>query len=392
MKYSFKIEKLGGLEGEEIFMYQMILFDVDGVLLSEERCFDASALSVWELLYGPHFLGLTEGQFTTTPAEEQIRYIRKQVFQDDTILDWMKDRGINANWDMVYLVFSTQLMLLLDKIDPNVARTWIAQPITEDSLLALKKHTYGIKPDFTFFYPLFDESNGKLNRDELLVYFNQHVKKRFGVEVDYFSRVSSLWELGRSVYQEWYFGEELFRKEEGYARTKGKQGFLYQEIPLAPIAELQQLFADLTKQGITLGIGTGRPYLEMEVPLREMGLLTNFDPHRIVTASDVVSAEEKYPEAAPLGKPHPFTYLLGYLGEQATAQKALELSLPIPDGEKVLVVGDSVADFLAAQSIGCHFAATLTGLTGQAARGKFEELGADFILDDVRQLRTITTA
>jgi phosphoglycolate phosphatase-like HAD superfamily hydrolase len=373
-------------------MYQMILFDVDGVLLSEERCFDASALAVWELLYGPHFLELTEGKFTTTPAEEQIRYIRKQVFQDDKILDWMKDRGINANWDMVYLVFSTQLMLMLEKIDPSFVRNWIAKPITEESLLALQKHTYGLQADFTFFSTLFDESHGILNRDELLVYFNQYVKKQFGVEVDYFSRVSSLWELGRSVYQEWYFGEELFQKEEGYARTKGKQGFLYQEIPLAPIGELQQLFTDLNKQGITLGIGTGRPYLEMEVPLREMGLLPNFDPNRIVTASDVVSAEEKYPNEAPLGKPHPFTYLLGYLGAHATHLRALELTLPIQDGENVLVVGDSVADFLAAQSIGCHFAATLTGLTGQAARGKFEELGADYILDDVRQLKTIITA
>ncbi|MCH5583469.1 HAD hydrolase-like protein [Shimazuella sp. AN120528] len=373
-------------------MYQMILFDVDGVLLSEERCFDASALAVWELLYGSHFLELKEGKFTTAPAEEQIRYIRKEVFQEDKILDWMKDRGINANWDMVYLVFSTQLMLLLEKIDPTFVRDWIAKPITEESLLALKKHTHGISPDFTFFSTLFDESKGKLNRDELLVYFNQYVQKQFGVDVDYFSRMSTLWELGRSVYQEWYFGEALFQKEEGYARTKGKQGFLYQESPLAPIEELQQLFADLSRQGITLGIGTGRPYLEMEVPLREMGLLTNFDSNRIVTASDVVSAEGKYPDEAPLGKPHPFTYLLGYLGEEATDQKALELSLPIKDGEKLLVVGDSVADFLAAQSIGCHFAATLTGLTGQAAREKFEELGADYILDDVRQLRTIITA
>lgn len=373
-------------------MYQMILFDVDGVILSEERCFDASALSVWEMLYGSHFLELGTGKHSTTPTEEQIRYIRKEVFQNDKVLDWMKDRGINANWDMVYLVFSTQLMLLLEKIDPTFARDWITKPITEESISALKKHTYGLQADFTFFSTLFDESNGKLNRDELLVYFNQYVKKRFGVNIDYFSRVSSLWEIGRSVYQEWYFGEELFEKEEGYTRTKGKQGFLYQEIPLAPIAELQKLFADLSKQGITLGIGTGRPFLEMEVPLRQMGLLTSFDSNRIVTASDVVAAEEKYPDEAPLGKPHPFTYLLGYLGESATDQKALELSLPIQDGKKVLVVGDSVADFLAAESIGCHFAATLTGLTGQAARGKFEELGADYILDDVRQLRTVITS
>ena len=33
-----------------------ILFDVDGVFLSEERCFDVSAITVAELLSSPDFL------------------------------------------------------------------------------------------------------------------------------------------------------------------------------------------------------------------------------------------------------------------------------------------------------------------------------------------------
>jgi phosphoglycolate phosphatase-like HAD superfamily hydrolase len=129
----------------------------------------------------------------------------------------------------------------------------------------------------------------------------------------------------------------------------------------------------------------------MEVPLREMGLLPYFAEARIITASDVVLAERKYPEYAPLGKPHPYTYLLGYLGDR-TNENALQYPLPIENGENVLVVGDSVADLLAARKLGVHFAATLTGLTGQAARGKFEELEADYILDDVTQLRNIVMA
>ena len=52
----------------------------------------------------------------------------------------------------------------------------------------------------------------------------------------------------------------------------------------------------------------------------------------------------------------------------------------------MLIVGDSVADLLAARRMGCRFAATLTGLTGEKARTKFEELGADYILEDVTRL------
>jgi phosphoglycolate phosphatase-like HAD superfamily hydrolase len=356
-------------------MYRLILFDVDGVFLSEERCFDASALSVWELLYAPHFLHLHEGKYSTTPSEEQIRHIRKLVFQEDKVLDWMKDRGINANWDMVYLVFTA------------FVKEWLASPITEKKLLELKPYVQGYTPNFSAFFTVFDEKKEKLDRDTLLIYFNYYVQTTFGVEVDYFSRVSELWELGRSIYQEWYFGEELYRQEEGFARTKGKQGFLTQEIPLAPLSDLRQLLADLQAHGVTLGIGTGRPWLEMEVPLREMGLLPYFAQERVITASDVVRAEIKYPEAAPLGKPHPYSYLLGYLGNRDA--DGTNYPLPIADGEEVLIVGDSVADLLAARKLGCHFAATLTGLTGHAAREKFEELGADYIFNDVRELRTL---
>jgi phosphoglycolate phosphatase-like HAD superfamily hydrolase len=373
-------------------MFDLILFDVDGVFLSEERCFDASALTVWELLYGPHFLHLKGEQFSALPTEKMIQHIRREVFQQDTVLDWMKDRGINANWDMVYLVFSAQLMLLLRDIakqDQVFVAKWLAEPITEQSLSRLREKMHLFTPDFPLFTTLFDEKVERLNREQLLTYFNGLAKEWFNITIDHFSRSSELWELGRSVYQEWYLGEKLYKEVESPPRTDGKQGFLYQEIPLASVLQLQELLTDLQASGITLGIGTGRPLLETEVPFQEMGLMSFFDSHRIITATDVVRAETQYPVAAPLGKPDPFTYVRGFLGKMGTDETALALPLPIKDGHRVLVVGDSVADFLAARQLGCRFAATLTGLTGQKARSKFEELGADYILDDVLQLRSV---
>ena len=35
-----------------------VIFDVDGVLLSEERYFDIAALTVWEILYSPKYMGM----------------------------------------------------------------------------------------------------------------------------------------------------------------------------------------------------------------------------------------------------------------------------------------------------------------------------------------------
>ena len=122
------------------------------------------------------------------------------------------------------------------------------------------------------------------------------------------------------------------------------------------------------------------------MPFQELNLLQLFDANRIVTASHVLDAEQEYPDAAPLAKPHPHCYVRGLVGLDKPISEVMEFSLPISNPDEVLIVGDSFADFLAARSIGCRFAATLTGLSGQEARAKFEQEKADYILDDVSQI------
>ncbi|SHE71294.1 Phosphoglycolate phosphatase, HAD superfamily [Seinonella peptonophila] len=378
-------------------MIKMILFDVDGVFLSEERCFDASALAVWELLYAPHFLALPGEIYTPTPTEEQIKHIRELVFQDNQVLDWMKTRGVNSNWDMVFLTFSAQLMKILKEVhqhDPHFLHQLLSKPISEASIQQLrdwlKAHQIVFTVDFAAFSTLFDPQ--LRDRQSLLVYFNQLAEQWFAYSIDQFSRNSGLWRLGHSVYQEWYIGAQLYEEtEQEKARNPEKQGFLEYEIPLAPPDQVQTMLTKLREKGIILGIGTGRPFIETKIPFEAMGLYSLFDAQRIVSASDVIQAEGEFPERAPLGKPGPYTYIKGYLGRSASDEECLTFDLPISDGSEILIVGDSVADFLAAREMGCTFAATLTGLTGKEARAKFEELQADYILEDVLELETLFT-
>ncbi|PTK73638.1 HAD family hydrolase, partial [Staphylococcus haemolyticus] len=56
-----------------------ILFDVDGVFLSEERCFDTSALTIEALLKSEHFLGLDKSFKLNTLSDETINNIRSKV-------------------------------------------------------------------------------------------------------------------------------------------------------------------------------------------------------------------------------------------------------------------------------------------------------------------------
>ncbi|MGI6474171.1 MAG: hypothetical protein ACOX0J_07710 [Thermoactinomyces vulgaris] len=233
-------------------MYKAVLFDVDGVFLSEERCFDASALSVWELLHSPRYLGLDDQKHVVRPSEEQIRRIRKEVFVNDQVLDWMKQKGLNSNWDMVYLVFSGQLMLFLKAVyeaKPERVKQLLSEPVTAEALQAVQNEANGFQPRFSGFISLFDRKEN-LDKHQLLVYFNELAYEWFGIAVDVFSRNSSLWKLAYSVYQEWYLGEQRFEETEGKpVRQKGKKGFLENEIPLGRTGKDQAIADNVKRKG-----------------------------------------------------------------------------------------------------------------------------------------------
>ncbi|KMZ41256.1 MULTISPECIES: HAD family hydrolase [Bacillales] len=375
-------------------MIKTILFDVDGVMLSEERYFDASALTVWEFLYSPQYVGLAGEEFTPSPEEAQIRRVREQVFAHDEVLNFIKSRGINSNWDMVFLAFSYQLIRLIEVVKTQVpeATSLLVEQIDRPQLAKVKEWAATYAPDFQVDYAAFtaDFAKGSAQKAEMLLYLNQIAKERCGIATEMFSRNSDLWQLIQKTFQEWYLGDERVAASIGRETMQpGKKGFLADEIPIVPPAEMVELFRTLKEKGYTLGIGTGRPTIETHVPLSEMNILEWFDPNRVVTASHVLDAEEAFPSFAPMSKPHPYCYVKGLLGLDAPISDAVHFSLPIENGEEVLIVGDSLADFLAARSIGCKFAATLTGLSGQDARSKFEEEKADFILDDVRDILSV---
>jgi len=370
-------------------LFRTILFDVDGVLLSEERYFDASALTVWELVSSRLYLG-QEGEpvFQPNPDEFVIRRMRQAVFDDDKVLNFIKKRGINANWDMVYLTFSYQLIRFFEAALPRYrdqVAALLSQPLTEETLATARAWDVDFEPRWADFVS--DFAKGTAEKQALLLDLNRIAQERLGIACQVFSRHSPLWDLCQEVFQEWYLGEEKYRESTGQApRQPGKRGFLHDEIPIVPPEEMRALFARLREMGIELGIGTGRPTVETMEPLAALGILEYFSPDRIVTASDVLETERRFPERAPLAKPQPYTYLKGLLGKNTPDEDVFATPLPLENGEQVLIVGDSVADLMAARTMGCRFCATLTGLSGAAARSSFEELGADYIVDHVLQV------
>ncbi|NYE03899.1 phosphoglycolate phosphatase-like HAD superfamily hydrolase [Bacillus niacini] len=373
-------------------MIKTVLFDVDGVLLSEEHYFDASALTVWELLISNNYLGLAPENFKTNYSAAEIKTIRENVFgKNDDVLKLMKSRGLNANWDMIYLSFGHQLIHLLSQIkekEDDRINSWLQEPIDREVLLEMGRvlQKYEVNLDFDRFISDFAQSTE--TKQELFNYLNQLASVQLGVQTTIFSGISTLWSVCEHTSQEWYVGDENVEKSTGRPSVQlGKKGFLANETTLADKAEIQALFTFLKESGVKIGIGTGRPELETIQPFHHLDWLKLFDVNYIVTADDVLKAENELVERQSLSKPHPFTYIMGLNGRKTSVETCLNTPLPIEKGEEVLVVGDSLADLLAARKMGCQFAAVLTGLSGKDARSDFEKYEADYILDTVLDVR-----
>ncbi|MDM5330584.1 HAD hydrolase-like protein [Neobacillus sp. CF12] len=375
-------------------MIGTILFDVDGVLLSEEHYFDASALTVWELLISKNYLALSPEKYKTDYSPTEIKVVRETVFgKNDEVLKLMKSRGLNANWDMIYLSFGHQFIHLLSQIKENEKERiniWMQEPINRDVLLEIGKvlGNYDISLDFDRFVPDFERSTE--TKQELFNYLNLLAKEKLGVHTEIFSGISTLWLVCEHVSQEWYVGDDNVEKSTGrHSVQLGKKGFLANETTLAAKEDIDELFTFLKNSGVKIGIGTGRPELETIQPFHHLDWLKHFDINHIVTADDVQTAEKELIERRSLSKPDPFTYIVGLKGRGTSSKDCINTPLPIENGEEVLVVGDSLADLLAARKMGCKFAAVLTGLSGKDARSTFEKHEADYILDTVLEVRGI---
>ncbi|TRL79139.1 HAD family hydrolase [Staphylococcus haemolyticus] len=369
-----------------------ILFDVDGVFLSEERCFDTSALTIEALLKSEHFLGLDKSFKLNTLSDETINNIRSKVFNNDLILNRLKSMGLNSNWDMLFVVFCIHFIQLIKQFNFQEIKD-----IVEDNQFSAKS-IQGIQSlinrDFKIDYELpmnfINHSQG--GKNNIYAELEQYAKKELNVnDARLFKLNGPLWFVARDLYQELYMGSELFEQvEEKPSNLDGINGFIYHETVLRPIEEIKSLLNSLKEKGYHLAIATGRPRTETLVPFESLGLKAFFSDNHIVTASDVMEAENEYPDFIPLGKPNPFCYIATLYGNNKENYKQfITQQDQIVNKEDVIIVGDSLADLFCAKQIGATFIGTLTGLKGQEARKELEHHEADYIVDHIGLIKNI---
>ena len=309
--------------------YNKIIFDMDGVITGEAMYWDAAALTVYELLFDRRDCEV-----------EDFPKIHDTIFCGRDFINALKVRGVNTNWDLALISYC-----LSKHINPNL------QTLDSEHFKRVLEFAQTLPNSATEVYD---------------ISYNLAAKAT-GKPYDCFIREKGeMWTIVQDVFESWFVGK----------------GLVNMERPIVPLDKLINLLKKLTDAGITLGIGTGRPSLELKRPLEMWNITKYFDENCVADYSHTVNAEISCNSEVSLAKPHPYVFRKAAAQGKYTDRELLDGTHNNITGG-VLVVGDAVADFAAAKAGGFAFAAVLTGVSGEAMRPYFEENGAEYIFDDV---------
>jgi phosphoglycolate phosphatase-like HAD superfamily hydrolase len=346
---------------------ELLVFDLDGVITSEQKYWNTARLTVWEMLCQPHYLGLAEhfGSGLTTP--DLVLAQGEAVIGTDFITE-LKNRAVNSNWDLTFFVVSLQIVAILAQMNPVDLLAVQEEENLLEQLEAIgylcKKQTINQNHSQQIFQKFWQESVD-LKGTAVQSYVPIFAQKILGQNLELFRSHSDLWQLCYHNFQAWY---------------EGQQGYqLPDDETVLPVAGIQQVLGELA-QRYKLAIATGRPRNETIEPLTKLGLIEYFDAQRIVTYDEVLAAEKLVD--IKLGKPHPFIVLKAIHPDSADTQL---IQMSNSSHPRVAYIGDAASDVAAAKAAGCWSIGVLTGFGTdlEYKRQLLEKIGCDHVIVDI---------
>lgn len=333
--------------------YDTVIFDMDGVMTSEQNYWNCAALTVWEYL---HLNSENPVYVNAQNAMDNLREIRSRIFCDDKLITVLKGKGVNSNWDLGYVTVLIAWTLYGKGVPKSFKEVLEYAQSLGDNIL--------------------DEYD-KLSESAAL---------KTGCELDWIKRNGSMWKAMHLIFQAWFLGDKIYEQQYGHTPefVKGKTGLLYKEEPIVDKDKLVLLLDELSKSK-RLCTGTGRPRVEILQPLKDWDILKYFAVNGLCNYNHVEEAEKKLHHNA-LTKPHPYMFLKALYGTDYDDKKIVDDDYDKSKIEKTLIVGDAGSDILAARAMGADFCAVLTGVNGKGAREYFEALNAEYILDCVTDM------
>ena len=370
---------------------KLIIFDLDGVITSEEAYWDTAGLVIHELLYSPRYWNIenTTNAYQPVITADASRATSRSILPEAAIVGF-KSRAVNSNWDTCYCGFCLYLIHLLTLV-PNKEALLPLRPADEDWIATFREQLATVADKEIHDIHILDAINGPAfdgySGLELIKRFNKYASQALGIPVeDVFARYSPSWQFCEQLFQEWYLGDELYTQNYGHASTQaGKYGCIHFEEPLLPVEQLRSTLEQLQQQGYMLGIATGRPGQEALVPLENYGLLSYFDSQHITTHAEIARAEIELTtqgKHVSLVKPHPFQFLLAAYPNYTQNSYSHRI-------QTFLVVGDTPSDIQGGRAAGAITIAVLTGAKTSQAKTILEQSTPDFLIADVTKLPTL---
>ena len=316
--------------------YDTVIFDMDGVVTSENNYWTASALTVWEYLFP---------NSSVKEISDNAKQIREIVMCNDKLISLLKSKGVNSNWDLSYIIYA-------------VCKIYNTT-------------------DFTVVMDICSSFSDNILDEYAII--GDKLTDVTGIDS---TRNGMLWTDMMMCFQEWFLGDDLyFTTYNQQTKNPGKKGLIEEEKPVIDNKCLKEIFESLKNSGKHLATATGRPSAEIMTPLKNFGIYDCFDADRLINYDYVQLAEEALGKT--LSKPHPYVFIKAMLGKDYPDSDIVDDNYNKEKIRRTLIVGDAGADILAAKAIDADFCAVLTGVSGKAAKSYFEELKAEYILDSL---------
>jgi len=367
---------------------KLLVFDLDGVITSEQIYLETARCTIQEILESDDYFGIRDYFGFSVPEERHFHPVEAIV--SPRLVTALKTRAINSNWDLCYVGACLNIVGILRETQTLSHIAPVDKDLSLDRLLLAFRSTPVHSPlNFLQGDQTLDSFLAVLGNDlnhSPLDVLPAFIEDQLGTPLTCLKPRGELWNLCYEIFQDWMHQSRNTR----YAASMPSLPFIDKTI--VDDVLLADVLKHLRHSGYTLGIATGRPLQEARLPLENAGILSCFDPDRIVTYDEVQEAESLLmAQGSPLklGKPHPFI-LLKAITPQASLEELLsaDASASSPDA---IMIGDSTADIIAARAAGCASIGVLTGLGWDEAsfelkRRLLVSAGCDVVVGSVLDL------
>lgn len=363
-----------------------LIFDMDGVITSENKYWNTARITVWEILSSDSYIGLNNYFDEGDSFLDQLALLGKNVISSDFIYE-LKRRAVNSNWDLTFFVLSLHLISILHSLKETQPEFWIkflnANSLSIEQQFTqlrefLSSQTCNFKNSDIVIGQFWQETES-LTGTAVVEYLHPFSKAILNIDMHYLKPKGELWKLCYHNFQEWYEG-------------KGDYS-LPDDDTVVDLSELKQMFSKLCElRKYSLGIATGRPRSEVIHPMLALGLLSYFEGSRIATYDEVLQAEELASQLGKhvlLAKPHPFVLLKAIHPDEDVRVLYTE-GFQSLDRSYAAYIGDAASDVVAAKCSNCISIGVLTGcVDGRAIASQQKMLidsGCNVILSSVLDL------